>query len=127
MKDELGKKIRKEFVALRQRLYSYPTDDSKKKAKDIKKCMIKCGIIFEDFKICVENNERTLKSQQRFRSEAGNILTKKVNKIALSGSNSKGLETHDGVISWPYDTGTGKVCKAELFIILKNKKNEYKY
>ena len=43
MKDELGRKITTEFVALRPKTYSYLTDDCEedKKAKGTKKCVIK--------------------------------------------------------------------------------------
>ena len=40
MKDELRKRIRKEFVALRPKMYSYQTDDGciNKKVKGTQKC-----------------------------------------------------------------------------------------
>ena len=43
MKDELGGRIIRKFVALRPKTYSYSTDDCKedKKAKGTKKCVIK--------------------------------------------------------------------------------------
>ena len=43
MKDELGRKITTEFVALRPKTYSYLTDDcgEDEKAKGTKKCVIK--------------------------------------------------------------------------------------
>ena len=43
MKDEIGRKIMTEFVALRPKTYSYLTDDcgKDKKAKGTKKCVIK--------------------------------------------------------------------------------------
>ena len=43
MKDELGRRIIMEFVALRPKTYSYITDDCKedRKAKGTKKCVIK--------------------------------------------------------------------------------------
>ena len=43
MKDELGGKIMTEFAALRPKIYSFLIDDGKndKKAKGIKKCVIK--------------------------------------------------------------------------------------
>ena len=52
MKDELGGKIMTEFVALRPKTYSYLTDDCKedKKAKGIKKCVIKRRLKFSDYK-----------------------------------------------------------------------------
>ena len=52
MKDELGGKIMKEFVAQRPKMYSYATDDGSvnKKAKGAKKCVIKQEIKFQDYK-----------------------------------------------------------------------------
>lgn len=58
MKDELGRKIKKEFEVLRPKTYSYLTDDDcvDKKVKKAKKCVIKREITFEDYKKCLENN-----------------------------------------------------------------------
>ena len=66
MKDELGGKIIKEFVALRQKTYSYLTDDCKedKKAKETKKCVIKRVLKFNNYKYCLLNDKPVLKSQQ---------------------------------------------------------------
>ena len=54
MKDELGRRVITEFVALRPKTYSYLTDDCKedKKAKGRKKCVIKRIIEFNDYKNC---------------------------------------------------------------------------
>ena len=75
MKDELGGRIIKEFVALRPKTYSYLTDDCKedKKAKGTKKCVIKRMIIFNDYKNCLLNGEVVLKSQQRFKSKGHDV------------------------------------------------------
>ena len=93
MKDELGGKIMTEFVALRPKTYSYLTDDCKedKKAKGTKKCVIKRGLKFNDYKYCLLYNEIISKSQQRFKSERHNVYTEEVNKIALSSSDDKRL------------------------------------
>ena len=58
MKDELGRKIKKEFEVLRPKTYRYLTDDDcvDKKVKNAKKCVIKREITFEDYKKCLENN-----------------------------------------------------------------------
>ena len=71
MKDELGGGIITEFVALRPKTYSYMTDEfiEMKKTKGTKKCVIKKMLKFEDYKKCLFENEPTLKSQQRFKSE----------------------------------------------------------
>ena len=63
MKDELGGKIIREFVALRPKTYSYLTHDCKenKKTKGTKKCVIKRMIEFDDYKNCLLNDEIVLK------------------------------------------------------------------
>ena len=68
MKDEIGGKIMREFVALRPKTYSYLMFDgwSDKKAKGTKKCVIKQRLKFNDYKDFLLNNEIVLKSQQRF-------------------------------------------------------------
>ena len=71
MKDELGRRIITEFVALRPKTYSYLTDDCKedKKAKGTKKSVIKRMIKFNDYKNCLLNGEVILKSKQKFKSK----------------------------------------------------------
>ena len=116
MKDELGGKIMTEFVALRPKTYSYLTDDCEedKKAKGTKKCVIKRRLKFDDYKDCLLNNQVVLKSQQRFKNERHDLYTEEINKIALSSNDGKRLQTFDRIISYPYGTRVGKVCKAEL-------------
>ena len=63
---------------------------------------------FPDYK------EIILKSQQRFKSEAHNVYTEKVNKIALGSNDDKRLQTCDRITSYPYGTSAGKVCKTEI-------------
>ena len=93
MKDELGGKIIKEFIALRPKTYSYLTDDCKedKKAKGTKKCVIKRMIRFNGYKSCLLNGEVVLKSQQRFKSKGHDVYTENINKIALSSNDDKRL------------------------------------
>ena len=102
MKDELGGKIIKEFVALRPKTYSYFTDDCKedKKAKGTKKCMIKRELKFNQD--CLLNDKVVLKSQQRFKSELHDVYTEDVNKIALSSNDDKRLQTFDKITTYPY-------------------------
>ena len=54
MKDELGGKIMTEFVSLVPKTYSYLIDDDNtdKKAKGTKKCVIKRILKFNDYKNC---------------------------------------------------------------------------
>ena len=62
MKDELGRKIITEFVTLRPKTYLLLTDDGKedKKAKGLKKCVIKKMIKFNDYKKCFLNDKLIL-------------------------------------------------------------------
>ena len=110
MKDELRRKIMKEFVALRPKKYSYLMDDGKndKKAKGRKKRFIKRGLKLNDYKDCLLNNETVLKSQQKFKSE-----------IMISRNDDKRLQTFDRITSYPYGTSAGKVCKTELLSKVK--------
>ena len=69
-----------------------------KKAKGTKKCVIKKMLKFEDYKKCLFDNEPTLKSQQRFKSENHEVYTEKINKIALSSNDGKRIVALDGII-----------------------------
>ena len=104
MKDELGGKSMTEFVALRSKTYSYLMEDGNgdKKAKGTKKCVIK------------RIHEVILKSQQRFKSEAHNLYTEEINKVALSSNDDKRLQTFDRITPYPYGASVGKICKTEL-------------
>ena len=55
-KDELEGKIMKEFCALRAKTYTYLMDDDSgaKKAKGVKRCVIKRRLMFENYKFIVQ-------------------------------------------------------------------------
>ena len=61
----------KEFCALRAKTYTYLMDDDneKKKAKVIKKCIIKCRLMFKNYKDSLLNNKTMSKLQLRFKSD----------------------------------------------------------
>ena len=94
MKYELDGRIIKEFLRFRQKMYRYLREDDcvGKKAKDTKKSVIKRDLKFEDFLTSLEINKKVLKTQQRFRSQAQNVVTKKVNNIFLSVNDDKRLQ-----------------------------------
>ena len=60
------------------------------------------------------DNKIILKSQQRFKSEAHNVYTEQVSKIALSINDDKRLQTFDKVTAYPYGTNAFKVCESEM-------------
>ena len=97
-------------------MYSYLTNDDYvyNKENGIKKCIIKRKIKFKNYKKCLENNEKMLRSKQRFKSEVHNVFTEKVNKIAVGSNIYFRLQTLDGITSYQYSAGTGKTSKTEL-------------
>ena len=74
-----------------------------KKLKEQKKYGIKRILKFNDYKNCLLNNEIILKSQQRFKSEAHNVHTEKVNNIVSSSIDDKRLKTLDRMTTYPYE------------------------
>ena len=98
----LGGKIMTEVVALGRKNYSYLMDDSNKDntSKGTKKCVIKRILKFNEYKSCLLNNEIILKSQQRVKSEAHNVHNGEINKIALSCTDDKRLQTFDYISLW---------------------------
>ena len=104
MKDELGGDIITEFVALRPKAYSYVTNNfiEMKKAKSTKKCVVNKMLRFGDYKKCLFDNGKVLKSQQRFKSENHEVYTENINKIALSCDDDKRIVTSDRITSYPY-------------------------
>ena len=53
--------------------------------------------------------------------EAHDVFPKKVNQIVRSANDDKRIQTPGEVISYPYGTGLGRVCKAEMMTNLKIK------
>ena len=86
MKDELEGKIMTEFVALRQKLYSYKKlgGSEDKKCKAIKKCVLKKTLTFEDYRACLFNDSAEYRPQLMFRSAKHEVHTIEVNKVALN-------------------------------------------
>ena len=105
-----------EFVRLRAKTWFYLMDDGSehKEAKGTKKCVIKRGLMFKNYKDCNFNNKTILKSQQRFKSDYHNVFIEQINKIALSRNNDKRLQTLDKIATYPYGKNTFKVCETEM-------------
>ena len=57
MKDELGRKIMKEFIGLKAKTYSYIIDDDNEDEKEKRKWVIKGKLKFKDYKNCLEANQ----------------------------------------------------------------------
>ena len=118
-KDELGRKIMKEFCVLRAKTYAYLMYDDceKKKAKVTKKCVIKRELMFKNYKDCLFNNTVILRSQQRFKIDSHKLYTEVVNKNALSSNNDKRLQVFDRVTMYPFEAPGVKVCESEMIVV----------
>ena len=75
-----------------------------------KKCVTKGEIKFQGYKECLNNNKTIQKPQQKFRSEAHNVFNEiRLHSIALVDNDDKRIQKPDGVISYPYGAGPGRV------------------
>ena len=90
-------------------------DDSEtKRAKGVKRCVIKRRLMFENYKDSLFNNKTIMRSQLRFKSDHHNVYTEEVNKIALNSNDNKRLQTFDRITTYPYGTNAFKVCESEM-------------
>ena len=132
-----------DFSALRQKTYSYLTNDNdqNKKAKDTKKFVIKKKLKCEDYKHFLEaiqlqnktnqleknkldrvrenrkeiikDNSWILKSQQRFRSEKHSVFSEEVKKNTLSASNDKRIQSVDSIETYAHGTNEEIIHRKE--------------
>ena len=62
----------------------------------------------------LKRKEKNIKKQQRFKSDANNVHTEEINKVALSFEDDKRLISYDGIATYPYRIAAGILCKQEL-------------
>ena len=107
-KDEAGGNQITHFVGLRPKLYSFKVemkykkdkkdgeikeieaeDDETRKAKGVKKNVIKKSLSFEDYKKCLFSKEKIMKEMNVIRSQNHDIFSMTVNKVGLSANDDK--------------------------------------
>ena len=99
MKDECSGTPIAEAVCLRLKMYSILREDEKKnikKAKGVKKCVIKKDIMHEHFKETLFGEKQMWHGINILRSEGHEIFGMHVNKISLSAFDSKRWIADDG-------------------------------
>ena len=69
--------------------------------------------MFKNYRDSLFNNKTIMRSQLRFKSDHHNVYTKEVNKIALTSSDNKRLQTFDGITAYLYGTMLLKYGKAK--------------
>ena len=98
-KDEVGGKQITHFVGLRPKLYTFKVEEKgeTRKAKGVKKNVIKKSLSFEDYKKCLFTEDELMKEMNITRSENHNIYSMTVNKVALSANGDKRLIAPDKI------------------------------
>lgn len=93
MKDELNGQPVSSVVGLRSKMYCVriknDKEDKMKKAKGIKKYIIKNEIKFKDYYDCLINSGAVIKSQNAFRSRLHQMYSYRQEKVALSADDDK--------------------------------------
>ena len=92
-------------MALRPKLYSYKKLDGSedKKCKEIKKCVVKKTLTFEDYKTCLFSDSTEYRSQLMFRSAQHEVHTIEVNKVTLNRDDDKRISRKDGISTFARD------------------------
>lgn len=78
MKDENAGEIIKEFIGLRSKMYTYKMHEKSKvikRAKGVKKNILKNQISFEDYKRCIYEHCTLTRRQLTIRSHLHNVYT----------------------------------------------------
>ena len=98
-KDEVGGNQITHFVGLRPKLYTFKVEEKgeTRKAKGVKKNVIKKSLSFEDYKKCLFTKDELMKEVNIIQSENHNIYSMTVNKVALSANDDKRLITPDKI------------------------------
>ena len=92
-KDEVGGKQITHFVGLRPKLYTFKVEEKgeTRKAKGVKKNVIKKSLSFEDYKKCLFTKDELMKEMNIIRSQNHDIYSMTINKVALSANDDKRL------------------------------------
>ena len=90
-KDEAAGKQITHFVGLRPKLYTFRVEEKgeTRKAKGVKKNVIKKSLSFEDYKKCLFSEEEVMKEMNIIRSQNHDIFSMTANKVALSANDDK--------------------------------------
>lgn len=106
-KDELNGLPMEEFIGLKAKMYSVKyfkngQQIDSKKAKGVKKCVVKKKLTHEDFKASLFANQSFYRYSTAIRSHGHKVYSIKQNKKALSSYDDKRYILQDGITSLPY-------------------------
>ena len=96
-KDELGGKQMTEFIGLRPKMYSYTGEDSGKRAKGVKKSVLRKTIQHDDYRTCLLEKKVYARDMPGLRSYNHVIKGETVHKVALAPLDTKRYILDDGI------------------------------
>lgn len=102
-KDEMNGEIMTEFVGLRSKMYCVRCGKKEeKKAKGVKKCVLKKSITFKHYMKCIKQNVTIRGVQNTIRSKNHNVFTIRQEKILLSPADNKRYILLDNIETLPW-------------------------
>ena len=103
-KDETAGVPIREFIGLKSEMYSVSLDSGKnsKKAKGVKKNVIKKGISHQDYLDVLHESKVLHHRMKTIRSDCHQISSYEINKISLSPFDDKSYILSDGISSYAY-------------------------
>ena len=102
-KDEAAGQPIIEFGGLKSKMYTYKTETkNEKKAKGVKKNVVKRDLQHEDFLQCLRNSSMMRHKMKSIRSDHHQISSYQINKISLSCFDDKRYILDDGIASYAY-------------------------
>ena len=96
-KDELGGKVMTEFIGIRPKMYSYAGQDSGKRAKGVKKSVLRKTITHDDYRTCLLEKKVYARDMPGLRSYKHTIHGETVHKVALAPLDTKRYILDDGI------------------------------
>ena len=97
LKDELGGQLLTEFIGIRPKMYSYVGEESGKRAKGVKKSVLKKTITHEDYRSCLLDKKVYTCDMPGLRSYNHVIKGETVLKVALAPLDTKRYILDDGI------------------------------
>ena len=102
-KDEAAGQPIIEFGGLKSKMYTYKTETkNEKKAKGVKKNVVKRDLQHEDYLQCLRNSSMMRHKMKSIRSDHHQISSYQINKISLSCFDDKRYILDDGIASYAY-------------------------
>ncbi|XP_054275117.1 uncharacterized protein LOC128994527 [Macrosteles quadrilineatus] len=103
-KNELTGVVMREFVGLRSKMYAYKDEKKKsgKKAKGVKKSVVKHELTFDDYKTCLFDSVDIYKTMNSIRSKGHELYSIELHKKSLSAHDDKHYILDNGIDTLPW-------------------------